>query len=489
MLILDNTNYTMDKKINSLLKDVSDLKASIDLEQKKLKKFQENNTNSEVVKSMRLSIISLQKNLLEAETQLKMEQLEDIKTALSDQLNNNILDNITYGNNIKDINNYITSLKSFSQMQDVKLDLDFAEVNGYADELIKRNKDFFRIKEEDFNNQMQRFVKDFSLHQMNLGKISPEWQQAIISKEQFDLNDINQFFSDLCDSAGQVPIQQFPPKTNKDTKCTDSIEPQQPSKTTSLTTSISDNFATSDIKNISCIADGAFRQKLFNLCNTTPSDNVEILAIHKFENKTLGDLFGMSKEIYEKLHGNDYDRPIGEQIGLYSFNYKTQRIEVMDTGSPAVCISKGNSLNVVHSDSKSIESEVSTMDFAGIYVSFYIDNSGKMCVAQNVNGQLQEVTTQTLDYMESVYKSKQKMSSSAPFNNDVENNIIDLSTCQTSDELHDKICSNIFFNQVRENLLNSLSENEKNVSLQDKSKAEQYEKLDIEKLDVSRGFN
>ena len=404
----------MNHKNTALLEEISDINNSIISEQKRLESQQEKNSNSEIFKSIKLSIINLQKDLLEKQHSLKVNNFDELKIILANKLSVGSLDELSYNNIIKDINNYANAFKTFTELKSTEYDLEIIKINEYGEDFKKRHEAFFKLQEEDFNKQIQYFIKNFSLY-----KVSPKKGNAVINKSAFDLNDMENLFNELAEF---VKSAQFNTAnlTNEQNKVEVKNEPideqvQIPTQLNTPTVEIANDFSSiiadalpsSDIKNITCIDDFTTRMQLCNLYNVHEVDNIQILAVHHFNNKTLGDLLGNPKKIYEELHDTRYDTPIGEQVGLYCFNINTGSIIQMKNKVPTVCLSKGQKLNISHSDSQTVEDEIATVDFSGLNLSFYIDNTGKMRVARNVNRILQEIPTKTLEDLQDLKNKPQ----------------------------------------------------------------------------------
>lgn len=401
----------MNQKIKTLLEEISDINNSINSEQKRLENQQEKNSNSEIFKSIKLSIINLQKDLLEKQQSLKVNNFDELKITLANKLSAGSLDEPTYNIIIKDINNYANAFKIFTELKSTEYDLEIIKINEYGEDFKKRHETFFKLQEEDFNKQIQYFIKNFSLY-----KMSPEKGKSIINKSVFDTNDMENLFNELADfvKSAQINTANLISEQNKlevteiqqaNIQISQSVESvtEEPSDFYSI---IKEELPSSDIKNITCIDDFTTRMQLCELYNIHEIDDMQILAIYHFNNKTLGDLLVNPKKIYEQLHDTRYDTPIGEQVGLYCFNTKTHSLVQMKNKVPTVCISKGQKLNVSHSDYQSVENEIATVDFSSLNLSFYINNE-KMCVAKYINGNLQEIPTKTLEDIQKANNSKQ----------------------------------------------------------------------------------
>lgn len=400
----------MKQKRIALLEEISDINNFINSEQKRLENQQGKNSSSEIIKSIKLSIINSQKDLLEKQESLKVNKFDEFKIILANKLADNSLNEPNYNHIIEDINNYANAFKAFTELKSTKCDLQIIQINEYGEDFKKRHETFFKLKEEDFNNQIKYFIKNFSLYQ-----ISPEKGKSITNKSVFEANDMEKLFNQLSDFIESEQLNNDN-LTNIQTKVDvtnikDSSSPYPPnniSKTPSdFYSIIKKSLTSSNIKSIICIDDTTTKVQLCELYNIKETDDIQILAIYHFNNKTLGDLLGMPKKIYEQLHATHYDTPIGEQVGLYCFNTDTCNLVQMQNKTPIVCISKGEKLNVNHSDSQTIEDELATVDFSGLNLSFYIDNNEKMCIARNIDNTLQEISTKTLEDIQKSINSKQ----------------------------------------------------------------------------------
>lgn len=402
----------MKQKEIALLEEISDINNFINSEQKRLENQQGKNSSSEIIKSIKLSIINSQKDLLEKQESLKVNKFDELKIILANKLADKSLNESNYNHIVEDINNYANAFKAFTELKSTKCDLQIIQINEYGEDFRKRHETFFKLKEDDFNSQVKYFIKNFSLYQ-----VSPEKGKTIINKSVFEADDMEKLFNQLSDFAqsdqlNNISIANMQTKIDvKNIQSGDTNPLLQPNNTSRVFSDfysiIKGSLTSSNIKNITCIDDATTKLELCKLYNIETIDDIQILAIYHFNNKTLGDLLGMPKDIYEQLHVTHYDTPIGEQVGLYCFNTATCNLVQMQNKTPIVCISKGEKLNVNHSDSQTIEVELATVDFSGFVLSFYTDNNGKMCIAHNINGILKEVSTKTLEEIQNSIKSKQ----------------------------------------------------------------------------------
>ena len=403
----------MKQKNVALLEEISDINNFINSEQKRLENQLEKNSNSEIIKSIKLSIINSQKDLIEKQENLRVNKLDELKIILANKLADNSLNEPSYNNIIKDINNYLNAFKAFSEFKSTEFDMQIIQINEYGEDFRKRHETFFQLKKEDFNNQVENFIRNFLLYQ-----ISPDKQKSIISKSDFDKEDMENLFNELSNFIESEQLNTLiliNAQTKSDINNLQSGNQSQLSVQTNTTfensndllSIIKDLLPLSDIKNITCIDDNYIVEKLCELYNVEKIKDIQILAIRHFNNKTLGNLLDMPKEIYEQLHSTHYDTPIGEQIGLYCFNTITHNLVQMQNKLPVVCISKGENLIINYSNSQSIEEEIATIDFSGVNLSFYISHNSEMCIACNIDGTLQKVSTKTLEDIQSLPKNNQ----------------------------------------------------------------------------------
>jgi hypothetical protein len=389
-------------KFKKLANNIKTTKEEIEQKKEQINKLKSKDVSLYRIKSEREDLIYLEQDLFEQEQALRAEQINSIKNTIDTKRQNGEISEREYSYYLLDINRLNKINTEFGEMNEIKVDMELfenhqqknSEQENEIEEKAKSNPEY-KLKQNEISGEIKKFYNSFSLHQRENGKFSAEERKEKLNKfnqkidaENFETEDIDKIFDEFYDMLGEKnPID---------------INKSNVLKNMSLEFA-KKTMPKSDIKHISLIDDNSTKRALYQAYQIENPEDVEIYAIHRYNHTTLGQWTTGIKDDPMK------DTEIGEQLGLYCFNKKTGKLDVLDNGTKPQCISKGGTLNLekngdVYGAVKSVD-ELATISFSGIELSFYTNEDGKLCIARNNK----EIDTKTLEHMEEIRKSKERI--------------------------------------------------------------------------------
>ena len=368
--------------------EIIDAKRNIETIERKLKNLLDgydgkDELKNNLIKSKKSEIMLIREEIIDLQYDIMNEQLEEMKNNLKAQ---GLLYENSLGVDLTDINRMKKVIDEFKNVGHLQVNVDRNQIvldsnqdsENRVSQIMEENRKKLNQAQIELNQKAEYFLKGFTLHQVQSGLMKENERAQIREQHYFNLNDVEDMFSKLSDSANNIQHTQNP-------KMTEELAKKAMPKC--------------DIENIAQVSDKSTKEQIF--------------AIQNYNHATLGEVFGMSKDEYQKLYGDGYDKEFGESITLYMFNKTTGKLEQMKDVIPKM-VSKGKKFKVNEDSEKK---EIATFAYESLNLTYYIGEKGELRISKKIGDKLKDVSTESLEPIE-----------------EKENTQGDLSNLQTSNE-------------------------------------------------------
>ncbi len=442
--------------------EIIDAKRNIETIERKLKNLLDgydgkDELKNDLIKSKKLDIILLREEIVDLQYDLMNEKLEEMKNNLKTQ---GLLYENSLGMDLTDINRMKKVVDVFKNIGHLQINIDRNQIvldsnkdgENKISQIIEENRKQLNLAQLELNEKAEYFLKGFTLHQVQSGLMKENERAQIREQHYFNLNDVEDMFSMLSDSANNIQHTQNP-------KMTEELVKRAMPKC--------------EIENIAQVSDKSTKEELCQLYHIQNSEDVQIFAIQNYNHTTLGEVSGMSKDEYQKLYGNGYDKEFGESITLYMFNKTTGKLEQMKDVIPKI-VSKGEDIKVNDGLEKK---EIATFAYKSLNLTYYIGENGKLHISKNIGDKLKDVSTDSLEPIEE-NKNMQEDLLNLQNTNRTKDSMQDIHNAQDPEEFRE------FLESVRRSVREARIREEMKgmkVSLEEKERLEKQENVFREK--------
>lgn len=478
----------MSKK-DDLIYDIKTLQLQIETNKREMQEDEEE--QGKILPSTQKRNIELQKELFQAEQELKLEELKEMKSFIKDTKESSTDEVYTDKYNL--ITLFSEVINNFSEIQNMRYNIELHRINVGNSNLQLLQQDLPK-KQDELNKIMQKFQGAFAYYKLNRGIISPDELQSefqkIMEYKDYGKSEIEESFEDLYSSI---------------------YEEKQQAMSKEL---VQKELPKDEINDIVYLGDSKTKEQLCELYGIENSDDIEIYAINSYSNETY-------REAYGEYSGAGFedrlDKPRGVQLGLYYYNKESGQLEPLIDKNREVnreILSFGGQANITMRDGNTrTYTELGTHSYSGLNLTYYRNQSGEMCIARNENGQLRPIQTETLDRHQEIEKEKERISklnikgdntrkkeneqqeyassssnqqTNSSSQDDKEKETIEFSEPQDAEDLYKN--TEEARRRVGEIFREKMRKNAENTPFWEQEKAEKQEKVDRERIEGRRRF-